>query len=264
MTDVPVTSPRPTIGVSTSEVRLPDRVSPLPEGEPVRRELALGLVYVDAIVRAGGLPVILPPLAPRLAAALLDAVDGLCIPGGPDIHPSLYGHDAHAMLGPTEPELDAFELALVTEALERGMPLLGICRGAQMINVAMGGTLHQHLPACVDGALAHRQDVDLARSTHPVRVADGSRLAAVVGRDLAEVNSLHHQAVERLGEGLEAVAWAPDGVVEAIEGSGDAFLLGVQWHAEGLVERPGERRLLAAFVASAMARRASAVASPVA
>ena len=264
MTDVPLTRPRPTIGISTSELRVPERVSPLPEGEPMRRELALGIVYVDAIVGAGGLPVILPPLAPGLAPSLLDAVDGLCIPGGPDIHPSLYGHDAHEMLGPTEPDLDAFELALVTEALERRMPLLGICRGAQMINVAMGGTLHQHLPACVDGALAHRQDVDLARSTHPVRVARGSRLAGALGSQVAEVNSLHHQAVDRLGEGLEAVAWAPDGVVEAVEGSGDAFLLGLQWHAEGLIERAGERRLLSAFIASAVERRAGAVAGPVA
>ena len=168
------------------------------------------------------------------------------------------------MLGPTEPELDAFELALVTEALERRCPVLGICRGAQMINVAMGGTLHQHLPACVDGALSHRQELDLARPTHPVRVASGSRLAAALGREVAEVNSLHHQAVDRLGEGLEAVAWAPDGVVEAIEGTGDAFLLGVQWHAEGLVERPGEHRLLSAFVASAAERREGAVAGQIA
>lgn len=255
MSTVSVPSQLPTIGVSTSELRVPERVSPMPEGEPVRRELTLGLAYVHAIVRAGGLPMILPPLTPELAAPLIDAVDGLCIPGGPDIHPSLYGHGAHEMLGPTEPELDAFELALVTEALEREIPVLGICRGAQMINVALGGTLHQHLPACVDAALPHRQEADIARSTHPVRVARGSRLAAALGRDEAEVNSLHHQAVDRLGEGLEAVAWAPDGVVEGVEGTGDAFLLGVQWHAEGLVERPEERLLLSAFVASAAERR---------
>ena len=167
---------RPTIGLSTSELRVPERVSPLPQGEPARRELALGLVYVNAIARAGGLPVILPPLPPSFAASLLDAVDGLCVPGGPDIHPRLYGQEPHAALGPTEDELDAFEVALVTEALERDMPVLGICRGAQMINVATGGTLHQHLPACVEGALPHRQDADLAVSTHAVRVAEGSRL----------------------------------------------------------------------------------------
>ncbi|HSJ72972.1 MAG TPA: gamma-glutamyl-gamma-aminobutyrate hydrolase family protein [Miltoncostaeaceae bacterium] len=255
---------RPTIGLSTSELRVPERVSPLPEGEPARRELALGLVYVNAVARAGGLPVILPPLPPSFAAPLLEAVDGLCIPGGPDIHPRLYGHEPHDMLGPTEMELDAFELALVAEALERGMPVLGICRGAQMINVAAGGTLHQHLPACVDGALPHRQEADLAVSTHPVRVAGESRLAACLGGEVAEVNSLHHQAVDRLGAGLEAVAWAPDGVVEAVEGTGGGFLLGVQWHAEGLVDRPEAGRLIAAFVAAAAERRARAVAGPVA
>lgn len=255
---------RPTIGISTSELRLPERVSPMPEGEPVRRELALGLIYVDAIFQAGGLPMVLPPLTPGFAESLVDAIDGLCIPGGPDIHPSLYGHDAHEMLGPTESELDEFELALVTEALERRVPVLGICRGAQMINVAMGGTLHQHLPACVDDTLPHRQDVDMARATHAVRVASGSLLAAALGRETVEVNSLHHQAVDRVGEGLEAVAWAPDGVVEAVEGTGDSFLLGVQWHAEGLIARPEERLLISAFVTCAAERRETALAEPVA
>jgi putative glutamine amidotransferase len=245
---------RPVIGISTSELRTPERVRPMPEGEPVRREMALGLVYVDAVFQAGGLPVILPPLTPGFAASLLDGVDGLCIPGGPDIDPALYGAAPDPMLGPTEPELDAFELALTSEALARAMPVLGICRGAQVINVAAGGTLHQHLPARVGGDLAHRQEADMARPTHPVAVAPGSRLAAALGREDAQVNSLHHQAVDRLGAGLLAVAWAPDGVVEAVEGAGDAFALGVQWHAEGMTDRAEERLLLAAFVDAAAER----------
>lgn len=249
---------RPRIGISTSELRMRERVSPMPEGEPVRREMTLGMVYVDAVFQAGGLPVILPPLTPAFAAALVAEVDGLCIPGGPDIHPSLYGHAPHEMLGPTDAELDAFERALVVEALEGGVPLLGICRGAQMINVAAGGTLHQHLPACVDGALAHRQEVDIGRVTHPVRVAAGSALATGLAREVLEVNSLHHQAVDRLGDGLRAVAWAPDGVVEAVEGVGEAFLLGVQWHAEALLQLPEERQLMAAFVEAAAERMETA------
>lgn len=249
---------RPVIGISTSELRTPERVAPMPEGEPARREMALGLVYVDAVFQAGGLPVVLPPLTPGYAGALLEGVDGLCIPGGPDIHPSLYGAEAHPMLGPTDPELDEFELALAAGAVARRIPVLGICRGAQMINVAAGGTLHQHLPACVAGGLAHRQDEDMARPTHAVSVAPGSRLAAALGRGAAQVNSLHHQAVDRLGDGLRAVAWAPDGVVEAVEGAGEAFLLGVQWHAEGLVARTEERLLLSAFVDAAAERVACA------
>ena len=247
-------SDRPTIGISTSEMRMRERVSPMPEGEPIRREMALGMVYVDAVFQAGGLPVILPPLTPGFAAALADEIDGLCIPGGPDIHPSLYGHEEHEMLGPTDAELDAFERALVVEAIDRDLPLLGICRGAQMINVATGGTLHQHLPACVNGSLAHRQEEDIGRVTHGVRVAAGSALGAALGREALEVNSLHHQAVDGLGEGLRAVAWAPDGVVEAVEGLGDAFLLGVQWHAEALLQLSEERLLLSAFVSAAAAR----------
>ena len=249
---------RPRIGISTSELRMRERVSPMPEGEPVRREMTLGMVYVDAVFQAGGLPVILPPLTPAFAAALVEQVDGLCIPGGPDIHPSLYGHEPHQQLGPTDAELDAFERALVVEAVERGIPLLGICRGAQMINVAAGGTLHQHLPACVDGALAHRQEIDIGRVTHPVRLAPGSALDAALGGGVPEVNSLHHRAVDRLGEGLRAVAWAPDGVVEAVEGVGEAFLLGVQWHAEALLQLPEERQLVAAFVEAAAERMETA------
>ena len=263
MTTVSLSAQRPVIGISTSELRVPERVSPMPEGEPVRHELALGLVYVEAIVRAGGLPMILPPLRPGLAAPLLDAVRRALHPRRPGHPPEPLRKDPHEMLGPTEPDLDAFELALVLEALERRMPVLGICRGAQMINVASGGTLHQHLPACVDDALAHRQEADIGRSTHPLSVAGGSRLAAVIGRDGGEVNSLHHQAVDVVGGGLEAVAWAPDGVVEAIEGDGDAFLLGVQWHAEGLAERAGESQLFSAFVGSAAERRERAAAEPV-
>lgn len=245
---------RPRIGISTSELRMRERVSPMPEGEPVRREMTLGMVYVDAVFQAGGLPVILPPLTPAFASALVDEIDGLCIPGGPDIHPAFYGHEEHEMLGPTDAELDAFERALVVEAIDRELPLLGICRGAQMINVATGGTLHQHLPGCVDGALAHRQEHDIGRVSHPVRVASGSLLGAALGREALEVNSLHHQAVDLLGDGVRAVAWAPDGVVEAIEGVRDGFLLGVQWHAEALLDLPEERLLLSAFVEAAAER----------
>lgn len=130
---------------------------PTPEGEPPQREMALGLKYVHAVAGAGGVPVVLAPLEGPALEALLDRLAGVCLSGGPDLHPAAYRHPPHPELGPTEPEIDAFELALVRRATERGLPVLGICRGAQVMNVARGGTLHQHLPDVVGDAVRHRQ-----------------------------------------------------------------------------------------------------------
>src|SRR5919112_2221481 len=165
---------RPLIGVTTSELR-PSGMSTLRrQGEPPHPEMALGMTYVTAIDRAGGVPVVLPPVVDDVEP-LLHRLDGVCLSGGPDLDPEAYGaRDRHAELGPTEPSLDAFELALARAALERGMPLLGICRGAQALNVACGGTLHQHLGG-------HRQSVPGCESTHEVEVLEGTRLAALIG-----------------------------------------------------------------------------------
>jgi len=222
---------RPLIGVTTSEVRLAEHTDPLPEGDPPQREMALGMVYMRAIELAGGMPVVLPPLSHDVIGPLLERLSGVCLSGGPDIDPEGYGeHDRNPQLGVTEPDLDAFELALAQLADARRIPILGICRGAQTLNVARGGTLHQH----VDG---HRQ-TELGRlTTHSVRVDPDSRLADVIGVTEAEVNSFHHQAAAHLGRGLRAVAWAPDGTVEGIENDGPELYLGVQWHAESLVDR---------------------------
>src|SRR5215210_5475947 len=137
---------RPLIGVTTSEVR-PSGASTLRrQGEPAHAEMALGMTYLRAIERAGGMPVVLPPAVDHVEE-LLERLDGVCLSGGPDLDPAAYGApDRHVELGPTEPSLDAFELALARGALARGLPILGICRGAQALNVACGGTLHQHLP----------------------------------------------------------------------------------------------------------------------
>jgi putative glutamine amidotransferase len=236
---------RPLIGVTTSEVRLAEHSDPLPEGDPPQREMALGMVYMRAVEVAGGLPVVLPPLGHDTIAPLLERLDGLCLSGGPDIDPEGYGEDERApQLGLTEPSLDAYELALAQLADARGMPVLGICRGVQTLNVARGGTLHQH----VEG---HRQTSPGRITTHSVRVEPGSRLARVLGVTEADVNSFHHQAVARLGEGLRAVAWADDGLVEGLEGAGDQLYLGVQWHAESLVERPEHLALFRTLVEEA-------------
>ena len=157
----------------------------------------------------------------------------------------------HPKLGPVEPRLDAFELAVVRRADALGLPVLGICRGIQVLNVARGGTLHQHVPDVSDGSVSHRQTESGRETTHDVRIEPGSRLASIVGPEDLDVNAFHHQAVDRLGRGLRAVAWADDGIVEAIEGDGDALYLGVQWHVETLVHLPRHLRVFEALVEAA-------------
>ena len=244
MTDIP--SMAPLIGVTTSEVRRGDLATLRRHGEPPQHEMALGLTYTRAIELAGGVPVVLPPLHDGVET-LLARLDGICLSGGPDLDPAAYGARAHEQLGPTEPALDRFELELARAAAAVGLPLLGVCRGAQALNVARGGTLHQH----VEG---HRQIELATRPVHAVRIAPRSRVSRVLETRATQVNSFHHQAVDELGEGLVACAWAPDGTVEAIEDRRHPFLLGVQWHAETLVEHPGQLALFRALVEAASGR----------
>jgi len=210
--------------------------------------------YLRAIERAGGLPVVLPPLELDRISPLLDRLSGVLLSGGPDLDPAGYGRAAHPELGPTEPQLDAFEVRLAREADARGLPILGICRGAQALNIARGGTLHQHLPEITDGSIAHRQPQSGDEVTHKIRVAPGSGLAALVGSARMAVNSFHHQSVDRLGRDLRAVAWADDGVIEGIEGRGKSLLLGVQWHAETLVDDPAQLALFQHLVTASEER----------
>jgi putative glutamine amidotransferase len=236
---------RPLIGVTTSELRSSTAGTLRRHGEPPHAEMALGMTYLRAIEAVGGIPVVLPPLGD--AVLYLDRLDGVCLSGGPDLDPDAYGaHDRHAELGPTEPGLDAFELSLARAADARGIPILGVCRGAQALNVARGGTLHQHVPG-------HRQTEPATATTHSVHVEPGTRIAQLVGTRPLRVNSFHHQAVDELGDGLLAVAHSADGTIEAIEAPGPGFVLGVQWHAEGLAEVPRHRALFEALVAAAAA-----------
>jgi putative glutamine amidotransferase len=247
---------RPLIGVTTSEMRLASHSNPLPEGDPPQAEMALGIVYARAVERAGGLPVVLPPLEAGAIAPLVEQLSGICLSGGPDLDPAAYGARPHPDLGTLEPALDAFEVEVARQADALGIPLLGICRGCQALNVARGGTLHQHLPDVTDGSIDHRQTASGRETSHTVAIEEGSRLAATVGGEDLDVNSFHHQAVDRLGSDLRAVAWAPDGVIEAIESSGPALYLGVQWHVETLIDRPRHARLFDALVAEARAHAA--------
>ena len=220
------------------------------QGEPARTELALGDRYLEAVRAAGGMPVILAPVAPDSVETLIGRLDAVVLSGGPDLHPSAYGALAHAQLGPTEPDLDSFELALARAAVTRGLPVLGICRGMQVLNVALGGSLHQHLPD-LDGAVSHRQAGAANEPSHRVTLARDSRLTKVIGRRYVEVNSFHHQGLHALGKGLAIAGHAPDGHVEAVEVRGRRFTFGVQWHAECLVDRPEQLALFRGLVRAA-------------
>ena len=230
---------------------MPEAIRTQAQSEPPMRELALGLTYPQALERAGALPVILPPLMPEVIDLLVARLDGLLLTGGPDLHPGTYGKTPHPALGPTEREIDAFELALIRAAERRGLPILAICRGMQALNVARGGTLVQDLPSEHPGGLSHRQEEAGRVPTHPVRLTEDSRIARIAGTTDIDVNSFHHQAVDRLGDGLRAAAWAPDGVIEAVEDDSDGMFMGVQWHAESLVEFTEELALFRALVEEA-------------
>lgn len=242
---------KPLVGVTTSELRPGELATLRRHGEPPHAEMALGVTYVRAIEAAGGVPVVMPPLSPEHVPALVARLDGVLLSGGPDLAPEAYDARPHAELGATEPGLDVFEYALVREALRLRLPILGICRGAQALNVACGGTLHQHLPDVVGDMVLHRQSEDGRHPTHFVDVLPGSRLAQVLGTKRLRVNSFHHQAVDRLGVGLRVCARAPDGTIEAIEDSTRPFVVAVQWHAETLVDGPPHRALFEELVAGA-------------
>jgi putative glutamine amidotransferase len=245
-----VVSPPPLVGVSTSEVRCAGDRELVSQGEPPRTELALGERYLDAVRAGGGMPVILAPVEPDAIESLLGRLDAVVLSGGPDLHPSAYGAIPHPELGPTEPALDRFELELARMAVARGLPVLGICRGMQVLNVALGGSLHQHLPD-LDGQVDHRQDAPSGEPTHRVTLARDSRLTKVIGRRYVGVNSFHHQGLHALGKGLAIAGHAPDGHVEAVEVPGRRFTFGVQWHAECLVDRPEHLALFRGLVRAA-------------
>jgi putative glutamine amidotransferase len=242
---------KPMIGVTVSEIRAKEDAQRVRHGEPTQTEMTLGLSYMRAIERAGGLPVALPPLAGENVESLLDHLSGLLLTGGPDLDPACYGAEPHAELGPVDREVDIFEIELCRQADLRGMPILGICRGAQVLNVSRQGSLIQHLPDFISGAIEHRQTEPGDRTTHEVRVSPDSGLAQTTGGGPVQVNSFHHQAIDRLGHGLRPVAWTQDGVIEAVEGQDGQFVLGVQWHAETLVEEAEQLALFERLVEAA-------------
>ena len=219
----------------------------------LKGELRLGVDYLAAVHAAGGVPVMLP-CGLGCAAELFGAVRGLLLTGGPDVDPSLYGQAPHPALGRVDAARDQDELHLFRMARERRMPVLGICRGLQVMVAAGGGTLYQDLDSQLPGALRHRQSAAREEASHPIRVTEGSRLAELIGSGEQQVNSFHHQAVDYLPADWRAVARAPDGVLEGIEGENADFLLAVQWHPENRFRHvPTDLALFRGLVAAAAA-----------
>ena len=254
----------PLIAVTTSEIRRGETLVLTPQGEPPVHEMALGLKYLHAIEAAGGLPVVVPPLREECIEPLLDRVTAVCLSGGPDLDPISYGRRRHPLTGPTERRLDVFELALAKAADARGLPLLAICRGMQVLNVARGGTLHQHLPDVMGERILHRQHQPASVVTHWVRLEPWSTLSRILMRRRTKVNSFHHQAIASIGDGLKVTAHASDGTVESFEAVDRDFVVGVQWHAECLVERPPQAALFREFVHAARRCQHSAAGLPAA
>jgi putative glutamine amidotransferase len=214
------------------------------DADEAARRYELKASYVDAVLAAGGLPILLPH-ASGAAAAYLALLDGVVVTGGAfDVPPELYGEARRTTCGTTKPERTAFEKDLLEGALAAGLPVLGVCGGMQLLNVVRGGTLYQDLAADA-GLSGHEQPAPKDVPSHEAVVAEGTRLAALVGAGPLSVNSTHHQAVKDPGRGVVVSARAPDGVVEAIELSDVPFALGVQWHPEATVRH--DRRHLALY-----------------
>lgn len=211
--------------------------------------------YVDAILQAGGAPMLIPPVQDEVTLrALYERLDGVLFAGGGDIEPAHYGAEPHAKLGLIDPMRDGAELPMARWAVADGKPILGICRGVQVLNVALGGTLYQDIPSEIASELRHNlsyEREDWTHMAHEIAIAADSRLARMLGVQRLTINSLHHQSVRDVAAGLRAVAWAPDGVVEALEGTGDSFVVGVQCHPEHLWSRAEPRwlRFFEGFVA---------------
>jgi putative glutamine amidotransferase len=204
--------------------------------------------YVDAVTAAGGTPLLIPlGLAEDILSSLLDLVDGLLLTGGGDIAGDRYHSEHSEHIHDVDKDRDRTEIFLARESLSRNMPLLGICRGHQLLNVALGGSLYEDVLSLMPGAIQHEYYNVMPREylAHTVEIAAGSRLAATTGISHAQVNSLHHQGIRDLAPGLKAVAHAPDGLIEGVEAPDCAFAIGVQWHPENLY--PTDPAMLALF-----------------
>ena len=221
--------------------------------------IEIGESYVDAVTKAGGVPVALTPtLDPALARDAVERVDALLVPGGGDIKPSRYGRRKHATHKPLHPRREDFWFHALAAADERRIPILGICLGSQVLNVGRGGTLIQDVPSQWEDPIPHRPPAGAKkRQMHHVIVEPGTLLASIVGAGRIETNSSHHQAIETPGRGLVVSAHATDGVIEAVEATDRPFYLSIQWHPEAMTNRKKHLALFEALVRAAKGGRAA-------
>ena len=215
------------------------------------QRVRLTAAYVNALEGAGLIPLIIPPLSRAdSAAAILDSVDGLVLTGGGDIDPARYGQQPHEKVRSVNVERDTTEATLIEAAKARGTPVLAICRGIQMLNVALGGTLVQDIPSQVGTRIAHDEDTPRDLRSHEITIEPDSLIARAVGTTHCTVNSFHHQSVDRVANGMHVTARSPDGVIEGIEpDEKDWWVLAVQWHPEEMTQspEPWDRGLFKAF-----------------
>jgi putative glutamine amidotransferase len=237
--------PRPVIGITSSRITV---------RHGTIASIGAYESYLQAVQNAGGLPLIIPITLPDDALeASFDRLDGILFPGGGDVNPSLFNGNGHSEVYGIEDDRDRTEIYLCRRAAQEGKPFFGICRGIQVANVALGGSLYTHIADQHPGAIKHDWYPDIPRETlaHEVRVQSGSLVEKVTASTLLKTNSLHHQGVLNIGAGLKPTAWAPDGLVEAVELPAHPFFLGVQWHPENLQAHAEMKALFQAFIAAA-------------
>jgi len=248
---------RPRIGLTS-------RTLPFVAADKPRPTETVPRTYVEAVEAAGGAVWILPNAEPEAANSYAEVLDGLLLTGGDDPHPHLFGEEPHPHIERVDERRDRFEIALLHAAARRDLPVLGVCRGAQLMNLARGGDIYQDIASQTGSRLRHAQTRIDDGPWHGVELTAGSRLASILGVTTLATNSFHHQAVRRVGEGLVACARTPlDGLIEAVEDPRREFFIGVQWHPELAALRgdPGGKALFAAFLAGARAAREAARAS---
>jgi len=244
---------RPVIGIPTQTLQSLGGVS-----AEIPASWVMSQRYILTLTQAGAIPWLIPLVDDDTLRGIYDELDAVFLPGGADIDPATYGADPHPLCDKTDRDRDRVEVSLATWAMAEEKPVLGVCRGMQLVNVAAGGTLYQDLAEERPGSLKHDyfpfRGQSYARDylAHEVTVAEGTRLAQRMGAGALKVNSMHHQGVRTLGQGLVATAVAPDGLIEAIEGDGDAYLVAVQWHPEALTDNDARTRaMFSDFVAAA-------------